>query len=174
LKAPARVRVDPNVTARILSARSRGMTYRAISDALNGARVPTARRRGPWNKNIVRHVVVSRGGGVADVVAELRAQHARLRSWQLVAERLNAYGKTTPGRGRPWTKMTARQWALFGNGRVTAPGPPRGTATHCQRGHPFDRANTYVDVDGRRHCRACARASHSRTRRARLLSGVRA
>lgn len=29
--------------------------------------------------------------------------------------------------------------------------------THCKHGHPFDEENTYVDRDGRRSCRACAR-----------------
>lgn len=31
--------------------------------------------------------------------------------------------------------------------------------THCQRGHPFDDENTYVDRDGWRRCRPCARAN---------------
>jgi hypothetical protein len=30
--------------------------------------------------------------------------------------------------------------------------------THCDHGHPFDGANTYVDKRGRRHCRACGAA----------------
>lgn len=37
--------------------------------------------------------------------------------------------------------------------------PQDGTATHCQRGHPFDADNTYRDVRGRRACRTCRNAS---------------
>ena len=29
--------------------------------------------------------------------------------------------------------------------------------THCPQGHPYDEANTYVDPDGGRRCRACHR-----------------
>lgn len=29
--------------------------------------------------------------------------------------------------------------------------------THCPHGHPYDEANTYVNPDGRRDCRACHR-----------------
>jgi hypothetical protein len=29
--------------------------------------------------------------------------------------------------------------------------------THCPRGHAYDEANTYVDPDGARRCRACRR-----------------
>jgi hypothetical protein len=36
--------------------------------------------------------------------------------------------------------------------------------THCDNGHPFDQANTYV-WDGRRFCRACNRATQARCRR---------
>jgi hypothetical protein len=34
--------------------------------------------------------------------------------------------------------------------------------THCPRGHAYDLLNTYVDPDGRRHCRACKRAARIR------------
>ena len=37
--------------------------------------------------------------------------------------------------------------------------------TACHRGHPFDAANTWVEKDGRRHCRACHREA-MRVRRA--------
>ena len=36
--------------------------------------------------------------------------------------------------------------------------------THCPQGHTYDLFNTYVDLDGRRRCRACwtaRRAKHS-------------
>jgi hypothetical protein len=36
--------------------------------------------------------------------------------------------------------------------------------THCKHGHAFDEANTYVDRDGHRHCRACRRAVEQRRR----------
>ena len=36
--------------------------------------------------------------------------------------------------------------------------------THCTHGHLFDKANTYVDSDGHRSCRAC-HASRARIRR---------
>lgn len=32
--------------------------------------------------------------------------------------------------------------------------------THCQRGHPFDEANTEHVTGGGRHCKACNRARH--------------
>lgn len=32
----------------------------------------------------------------------------------------------------------------------------------CQRGHPFDEQNTYIDHKGRRQCRACRRAAVQR------------
>lgn len=31
----------------------------------------------------------------------------------------------------------------------------RAAQTHCHRGHPFDKANTYVAPNGTRKCRAC-------------------
>ncbi|MFB8182631.1 HNH endonuclease signature motif containing protein [Streptomyces sp. NPDC055966] len=34
--------------------------------------------------------------------------------------------------------------------------------THCNQGHPFDTANTYINPKGARVCRACARARHDR------------
>jgi hypothetical protein len=30
--------------------------------------------------------------------------------------------------------------------------------THCPQGHPYDETNTYIDTDGGRRCRECARA----------------
>lgn len=33
----------------------------------------------------------------------------------------------------------------------------RARLTCCKRGHPFDKANTYIDPRGRRNCRACNR-----------------
>ena len=44
----------------------------------------------------------------------------------------------------------------------------RGLQTHCHRGHPFDKENTYVDKRrGTRMCRAC-HAVHESNRRRRL------
>lgn len=42
---------------------------------------------------------------------------------------------------------------------------PRAEKTHCPQGHPYDAANTYVNPQGRRNCRACSRASGDRYRR---------
>jgi hypothetical protein len=41
------------------------------------------------------------------------------------------------------------------NTRRADPNAPRRAATHCQRGHPFDEANTYRRPDGSRTCLAC-------------------
>lgn len=37
-----------------------------------------------------------------------------------------------------------------------------GDKTHCRAQHPYDLANTYVDVTGRRHCRACQKLAKAR------------
>jgi hypothetical protein len=43
--------------------------------------------------------------------------------------------------------------------------------THCQRGHPYDEANTYRTPDNsKRHCRACGRLNAARYRQARLAA----
>lgn len=34
--------------------------------------------------------------------------------------------------------------------------------THCPQGHLYDEANTYIDSNGSRHCRACMRESARR------------
>lgn len=39
--------------------------------------------------------------------------------------------------------------------------------TECQRGHPFDEANTIIRKDGRRRCRACTREQERRRYRER-------
>ena len=36
--------------------------------------------------------------------------------------------------------------------------------TTCPRDHPYDEANTYLDPDGRRQCRACRDARHAAER----------
>ncbi len=41
--------------------------------------------------------------------------------------------------------------------------------THCPHGHPFDEANTYVDPQGRRHCKACRKMSKKRSRHPRIV-----
>jgi hypothetical protein len=41
----------------------------------------------------------------------------------------------------------------------------RATKTHCHRGHPFDKINTYYRKDGNgRECRACHRLTQQRLR----------
>jgi len=43
--------------------------------------------------------------------------------------------------------------------------------THCKHGHLFDRANTYLDKDGWKHCKRCHRESgHNPLRRARVAN----
>ncbi len=44
-----------------------------------------------------------------------------------------------------------------------------GTQTVCQRGHPFDVSNTYIDKKGLRHCRECIRLNGRES--ARLRNG---
>lgn len=39
--------------------------------------------------------------------------------------------------------------------------------THCPKSHPYDEANTHVDKNGRRHCRACGRERMREVRAAR-------
>ncbi|MGW8988693.1 HNH endonuclease signature motif containing protein [Streptomyces zhihengii] len=39
----------------------------------------------------------------------------------------------------------------------------RAAQTHCHRGHPFDKANTYVAPNGTRKCRACRGANTTTT-----------
>lgn len=52
-----------------------------------------------------------------------------------------------------------------------------GLKTHCAEGHPYDDENTYR-INGRRHCRACRRATMARLRAAkrtkveRLAEGI--
>jgi hypothetical protein len=43
--------------------------------------------------------------------------------------------------------------------------------THCKNGHPFNDANTRIQIDGSRRCRACSRASDSKRRAARQVNG---
>lgn len=35
----------------------------------------------------------------------------------------------------------------------------QGSKTHCKRGHPFTKENTYIRPDGGRQCRTCHRAA---------------
>ena len=43
-----------------------------------------------------------------------------------------------------------------------APAAINARKTHCQRGHPFDEANTYVNPLGQRECRICGRIKGKR------------
>lgn len=36
--------------------------------------------------------------------------------------------------------------------------------THCPKGHPYDKANTYVSPAGHRKCRACTNARKKKQR----------
>lgn len=49
--------------------------------------------------------------------------------------------------------VTNRVNVLRGNG-ITAREAAR---THCPQGHPYDGANTYIRLNGKRECRACRR-----------------
>lgn len=46
--------------------------------------------------------------------------------------------------------------------RGEGPFQAKARATECQRGHPFDAANTRVRKDGTRECRACHNARRAR------------
>ena len=48
--------------------------------------------------------------------------------------------------------------------RVNAKRAFNGRKTHCKRGHPFDKANTYITKEERRACRECGRL-HALARR---------
>lgn len=37
--------------------------------------------------------------------------------------------------------------------------------THCAHGHPFDKKNTYITKQGKRHCRACDLERHNQAYR---------
>ena len=66
-------------------------------------------------------------------------------------------------------QLTAAELSAFCDARVLTGEIPdrllaalagkRGTAlkTHCPKGHPYDSANTRIDRQGWRHCRACHR-----------------
>src|SRR5438132_7769766 len=41
--------------------------------------------------------------------------------------------------------------------RGVSPAAQAARKTHCKHGHPFDSKNTYIDPDGIRRCRECAR-----------------
>lgn len=43
--------------------------------------------------------------------------------------------------------------------RGIGPSATNARKTHCIHGHPFDEANTKIDREGFRHCRACSRKS---------------
>lgn len=43
--------------------------------------------------------------------------------------------------------------------RGTSPSAQHAVKTHCDNGHPFDAANTYLRPTGGRACRACGRAT---------------
>lgn len=42
---------------------------------------------------------------------------------------------------------------------------PNANKTQCRHGHPYDGPNTYVDPQGRRHCRTCMREAQRRWER---------
>lgn len=44
------------------------------------------------------------------------------------------------------------------------------TKTHCPAGHPYDEANTRLNVRGARECRTCARAAKLRHKRKRAAT----
>jgi hypothetical protein len=48
---------------------------------------------------------------------------------------------------------------------------PQRQRTHCPKGHPYDEANTYVNRQGNRECRACHRERHRRRQRERRRAG---
>ncbi len=66
--------------------------------------------------------------------------------------------------------VTNRENVLRGIG-VTANNARK---THCPQGHPYDNKNTYINPDGQRLCRICARANQVKHRGKMRLLGVRA
>jgi hypothetical protein len=51
------------------------------------------------------------------------------------------------------------------NARSNSPSALNARKTHCPAGHLYDEANTYVDRDGRRHCRTCGRIGAMRRKK---------
>jgi hypothetical protein len=48
--------------------------------------------------------------------------------------------------------------------RSTSPAAKNARKTHCLRGHPLDKANTYINAKGQRSCLICRDASDRRLR----------
>lgn len=72
-------------------------------------------------------------------------------------------GQLRPG-ARP-TALLQKSWAQIAREAAKA---ERARATHCRKGHPYTRANTRLDKNGWRVCRACAREAGARRRARRL------
>jgi hypothetical protein len=58
----------------------------------------------------------------------------------------------------------AKSQALRDSRRTIPNLGPFGLRAHCKKGHPYDKANTYVNARGHRYCRACARIKEQRRR----------
>ena len=65
------------------------------------------------------------------------------RAWAIGRERLGVWGGMTARQRKSAVRKRNRD-------RLAA-----GPKTHCQRNHPYDAKNTYIDPLGYRHCRAC-------------------
>lgn len=73
-------------------------------------------------------------------------------------------GHTFGGRSATNRERLEAQHAAAG---ITKTRTPRQPATHCQRGHAFDEANTYVNPSsGKRQCKQCRMQSLRQARKA--------
>lgn len=59
--------------------------------------------------------------------------------------------------GRRWCRACARERSGYQGNPLPA------DRTHCPQDHPYDEENTYVDPQGKRHCRTCRRARRVNT-----------
>jgi WhiB family transcriptional regulator, redox-sensing transcriptional regulator len=108
----------------------------------------------------------------ADTKADIAAALAICQLCRVRGECL-AYAIQTQQRWGVWGGHPQRQLrqlidqAQAGRPRRGQPRHRNAVKTHCRRGHPFTRANTYYSPDGRRYCRACNRIAQRRRSRER-------
>jgi hypothetical protein len=60
---------------------------------------------------------------------------------------------------RKMQKVTEHEQAVGYSGHTYFGSPPR---THCRNGHEYTPENTYINCDGHRRCRTCARLNTRR------------
>lgn len=74
----------------------------------------------------------------------------------MTLDHVKARGCTSPSCVNPahLEPVNTRENVIRGIGPATA-GARNAAKMHCPKGHPYDAANTRVDRQGRRHCKAC-------------------